>query len=70
MTGYNLQINRLGDKRWRYNGLIHRLNGPAIILNHSTFNSYVVKDWWFNDQYIKCSSQEEFDRLIKLRLLW
>jgi hypothetical protein len=53
-----------GDKVWYKNGLCHRLNGPAI--EHT--NGY--KEWWIEGKKIECDSQEEFERLIKLKLFW
>jgi hypothetical protein len=53
-----------GDKSWFQNGLLHRVEGPAI----EQFNGY--KEWWFEGKEIDCNSQEEFERLIKLRLFW
>lgn len=48
------------------NGSLHRLDGPAYeVLNHPQFN-----EWYFNGKYIKCSSQEEFDRFFKLKAFW
>jgi len=53
-----------GSTFWYFHGELHRLDGPA--------EEYVYgyKAWWFHKRWIKCSSQEEFERLIKLRSLW
>jgi hypothetical protein len=53
-----------GSKEWFQNGKLHRLNGPAF----EGVNGY--KEWWFEGKQIYCNSQEEFERLIKLRLFW
>ena len=42
----------------------HREDGPAI--EFSDGDSL----WYFNNKLIKCSSQEEFERLMKLKFLW
>ncbi len=42
----------------------HRLDGPAWI------SAYGDKEWWYHDQRIECSTQEEFEKLIKLRHFW
>ena len=42
------------------NGELHRTDGPAVEYPNGD------KYWWFNGKYIKCSSQEEFERLIML----
>ena len=53
-----------GAKFWYQNNLSHRLDGP------SDEYSCDAKYWYYQDQRIDCYSQEEFERLIKLRLLW
>jgi hypothetical protein len=53
-----------GYKEWYQNGKLHKLDGPAI----EWINGY--KLWYYEDKYIKCNSQEEFERLIKLKLFW
>jgi hypothetical protein len=53
-------------KKWYNNNKLHRLNGPAYM-------DMIYREcmqWYYNGKYIRCSSQEEFERLIKLRLLW
>ena len=52
-----------GYKEWYQNGLLHRINGPAV-----EHNEY--KAWYYEDELIDCNSQEEFERLIKLKLFW
>ena len=58
----NLKFN--GNKEWFYNGKLHRLDGPAI----EDVDGY--KEWYYEGKEIKCSSQEEFERIIKLRIFW
>jgi len=53
-----------GSKSWYHYDKLHRLDGPA------TEYADGRKEWWFYGKYINCSSQEEFERLIKLRALW
>jgi hypothetical protein len=43
---------------------LHRLDGSAIEYY------YGHKEWWFKGEYIDCTSQEEFERIIKLKLFW
>ena len=50
--------------QWYNNGNRHRLNGPAI--EHASGLKY----WYYNNKHIKCYSQEEFERLIKLKVFW
>jgi hypothetical protein len=51
-------------KSWWLNGKRHREDGPAI--EHS--NGYKV--WYINDVRIPCKTQEEFERLMKLKAFW
>ena len=53
-----------GDKYWYKEGNRHRLDGPAIECSNGT------KIWYYEDKYIECSSQEEFERIINLKLFW
>lgn len=48
-----------GYKSWWQHGKRHRLDGPAIEYEGGS------EDWYYQDQYIRCSSQEEFEKLIK-----
>jgi len=49
-----------GYKEWWINHQRHRLDGPAVEFANGS------KEWWYKDKQINCSSQEEFERLIKL----
>jgi hypothetical protein len=53
-----------GLKQWIYNGHYHRSNGPAVEYE----NGY--KLWYYNGKHIICDTQEKFERLIKLSVLW
>ena len=53
-----------GDKLWFQDGKKHRLDGPAIEYSNGT------KYWFYFGKYIMCSSQQEFERIIKLKLFW
>ena len=50
-----------GTKEWYQNDLLHRLDGPAIEWCNGN------KCWYYENQRIECSSQEEFERIIKER---
>jgi len=54
-----------GCKRWYKNDDTHRINGPAVM-----FGNIGMNDWYYNGDYIDCYSQKEFERLIRLILLW
>ena len=45
-------------------GFYHREDGPALI----TSNGF--KFWIYNGNLIHCNSQEEFERLLKLKAFW
>ena len=53
-----------GEKIWCQNGLCHRLDGPA----HEFVNGY--KYWYYKGERIDCSSQQEFEKLLKLKAFW
>lgn len=42
----------------------HRADGPALTDLEGN------KSWWFEDKRIDCHSQEEFQKLIKLKVFW
>ena len=53
-----------GSKCWYQDGEHHRIDGPAI----DYIDGY--KEWWINGKKLKCHTQEEFTRLIKLDSFW
>ena len=53
-----------GYKVWYINGHEHRLDGPARI-----WKSF-PDEWWINGEHINCTSQEEFERLLKMKAFW
>jgi len=53
-----------GYKAWYFHDQYHREDGPAIEYAGG------FKDWYYHGQRINCDSQEEFNRLIKLKALW
>jgi hypothetical protein len=75
-----------GYESWYLNGESHRIDGPAVIGPNDCYEWYfnnehhrldgpAVKNeygelWYYHDQYIECASQEEFERLIKLKMFW
>ena len=62
----NSKIEHFGGKIEFFNkeGQLHRLDGPAI--QYPIGKSY----WFINHKPINCNSQEEFERLIKLKAFW
>ena|SRR5579859_1240760 len=53
-----------GSRFWLFHNQRHRLDGPAIEYADGR------KCWYYYGKLISCSSQEEFERLIKLKALW
>ena len=45
---------------------VHRLEGPAIYNEYNAYCPY----WFYNGKQITGDTQEEFERLIKLAILW
>jgi hypothetical protein len=55
----------LGEhQEWYLHGKRHRDDGPAIEYADGE------KHWFYNDYPIDCSSQEEFERILKLKAFW
>ena len=53
-----------GSKEWYLNDQLHREDGPAI--EHINGD----KSWYLQGKWIDCSSQQEFERLMKLKAFW
>ena len=53
-----------GDKFWYQNDEFHREDGPAIE------DAYGYKAWYLHGKRINCSSQEQFEKLMKLKAFW
>ena len=54
-----------GTKLWYINGKQHREDGPAVEYTNGQQN-----EWWISGKRIDCSSQEEFERLMRLKAFW
>jgi len=53
-----------GTKYWYQHGKLHRDDGPAIELFNGT------KEWRINNTRLNVSSQQEFERYMKLKAFW
>jgi hypothetical protein len=53
-----------GDKSWYLNGYPHREDGPAWEGVDGT------KYWYINGEELSCTTQEEFERLMRLKVFW
>jgi hypothetical protein len=54
-----------GNKEYWKDGKLHRIKGPAI--EYKSSNYFV---WYYEGEEIDYSSQEEFERILKLKLFW
>ena len=52
-----------GSKFWYLNGLLHREDGPAIEYARSG-----SKRWFYHGKQIDCKDNQEFLRMIKLKI--
>ena len=53
-----------GRKEWWFEGKRHRADGSAIEYADGT------NFWYYEGEKIYCNSQKEFERLIRLKMLW
>jgi hypothetical protein len=53
-----------GTKVWFLNGNMHRIDGPAF----ESFNG--DKGWFLSGKELSCTTQEQFERLLKLKVFW
>lgn len=67
-NGEELVCSRvLGHISWTLafkDDLLHRRSGPAVEHPDGT------KSWYYYGEKINCSSQEEFEHLLKLKVFW
>ena len=58
-------IDRVNDtKLWYQYGKLHREDGPACEWSGGH------KSWYYKGKHIICYSQEEFERILKLKAFW
>jgi hypothetical protein len=46
------------------NGKLHRENGPAV----EWINAY--KEWCINGELLPCTTQKQFEQLMRLKAFW
>jgi hypothetical protein len=51
-----------GDDSWFKHGDLHRIDGPAI-------DWVDEKQWWIDGKRIHCKDNEEFLRIVKMKVL-
>jgi hypothetical protein len=59
-----LTINYLGDKCWYLHGNLHREDGPAIEYANGT------KYWYLDGKPVNVQTQEQFLRMMKMKVFW
>lgn len=59
-----------GARYWYQNGKLHRLDGPAVEGNNGYRDGGNYKEWYFEDEKLNCKTQEEFERLLRLKAFW
>jgi hypothetical protein len=52
-----------GDRSWFIYGKRHRMDGPAVEWGDRM-------EWWINGERLDCNTQEEFQRLMRLKGFW
>ena len=63
IPGFHIEENDF-YKIYFLDGKVHREDGPAIDDNDGT------KGWYLRDKRINCITQEEFERLMRLKAFW
>ena len=56
-----------GYKSWYINGKRHREDGPAIEYDNGPGE---WKEWWVNGERLPCTTQVQFERLMRLKAFW
>jgi hypothetical protein len=54
-------------RNWFLNGKRHRLKGPAVEWLLDEGDEGIHNTWYYNGEVIPCKSQEEFERILKLK---
>lgn len=57
-----LILGSSGTKYWYKDNKLHREDGPAII-----FAIPELPQWWYQDEYVSVSSQQEFEQWLKYK---
>jgi hypothetical protein len=63
-NGGQIEEYKSGNKLWYLNGKLHREDGPAIEYTNGD------KYWYINGYRISCSTQKEFEQLMRLKAFW
>jgi len=57
-------------RAWFRNGKLHREDGHAIEYYNVHGEWIAVEHWYYRGKRMDCSCQEEFERLIRLKVFW
>ena len=57
------------DLHYDTEGHPHRLDGPAKEYGLSKLGTE-SKEWWYHGTKLNCTSRQEYERLLKLKLFW
>jgi hypothetical protein len=63
-NGGKLEESFFGTKYYYLNNKLHREDGAAIEWSSG------YKQWWINDELLPCTSQKQFEQLMRLKLFW
>ena len=64
---------RNDPKRVQSNDLLHRLDGPAVIIQELSLPKHPIpaqQYWYYMGERMDCSSQQEFMKLLNLKVFW
>lgn len=50
--------------QWCQHGRLHRIDGPAIIWSDGN------QEWWYQDMTFNVDNQQDFERLLRLKVFW
>jgi hypothetical protein len=72
--GLNI-IMGTGTKMWFRNGVKHREDGPAVDGRYCSDGSFDLprhqyQQWWIEGRRVPCTTQEEFEKWMRLKAFW
>ena len=53
--------------------ILHRADGPAVISYELSLPGTHIdfhREWWYMGRRVDCSSQEEFEKCLKIKAFW
>jgi hypothetical protein len=63
------------NKYWYENGILHKLDGPAYIdIDNMALGLKMPLNygmhWYYENELMSCNSQEDFERILKMKSFW